>query len=354
MTLIRLIKVIDVACIAAGGTMLYPALVGDLNSKNTSKPRGSATTGCARFLLSQTLWAAFLLFNVLIVTPVSAAESVAALGRIEPAGGVVRVAAPSTPLSLAGSVVSILHVDEGQDVTQGQLLAVTDAEPALAAAVEEARTELELQVLAARSSISRADEVCVTADVVAREANRRASLLERNLASQEEVEQSQGEATSRKASCTAARADERVAEAAIEVARARLNRRTAEYDRAFVRAPFSGRVLRVMAEAGEYVGAEGVLELGRVDSMMAIAEVYETDIGRVRPGQSASVTSKALAAPVSGSVAFIRPKVYKMDEIGTDPAARKDARIVEVGIELSNSEAVASLTNLQVEVVIEP
>ena len=44
---------------------------------------------------------------------------VAALGRLEPRGGVVRVAAPSTPLSLAGSVVAELFVREGEDVVSG-------------------------------------------------------------------------------------------------------------------------------------------------------------------------------------------------------------------------------------------
>ena len=41
-------------------------------------------------------------------------------------------------------------------------------------------------------------------------------------------------------------------------------------------------------------------------------------------------------------------------EIGTDPAARKDARIIEVEIELENSAPAAGLTNLQVDVVIQP
>ena len=40
--------------------------------------------------------------------------------------------------------------------------------------------------------------------------------------------------------------------------------------------------------------------------------------------------------------------------IGTDPAARKDARIVEVTIALDDSGPAASLTNLQVDVVIHP
>ena len=41
-----------------------------------------------------------------------------------------------------------------------------------------------------------------------------------------------------------------------------------------------------------------------------------------------------------------------MDEIGTDPAARKDARIVEVEIRLDDPKAAANLTNLQVDVEI--
>ena len=44
--------------------------------------------------------------------------------------------------------------------------------------------------------------------------------------------------------------------------------------------------------------------------------------------------------------------VFPTCEIGTDPAARKDARIVEVVIELEDSAPAASLTNLQVDVLI--
>jgi HlyD family secretion protein len=278
---------------------------------------------------------------------------VAALGRLEPEGGIIRIAAPSTPLSLAGSVIGELLVVEGDRVEKDQVLAVTDAEAALRAVVEEARTELQLAVRAAESAASVADEACVTAEVAAKEAARRARLLERELAAREEVEASEGAARASAASCTAARSDVRVAEAGIEVARARLARRESEHDRAFVRAPFAGQVLRVLAEPGELVGVEGLLELGRVDRMYAIAEVYETEISRVRAGQQATVTSDALPGMLTGTVRFIRPKVQKQDEIGTDPAARKDARIVEVGVLLEESEAAARLSNLQVEVLID-
>ena len=47
-------------------------------------------------------------------------------------------------------------------------------------------------------------------------------------------------------------------------------------------------------------------------------------------------------------------KVAKQDSLGTDPAARKDARVVEVEIRLDDSQAAAGLTNLQVEVEIAP
>jgi HlyD family secretion protein len=86
--------------------------------------------------------------------------------------------------------------------------------------------------------------------------------------------------------------------------------------------------------------------------MYAIAEVYETDIRKVKVGQKARVKSEALARDLTGTVTRIRPKVQKLDEIGTDPAARKDARIVEVEIRLDDSAAAASLSLLQVEVEI--
>ena len=42
----------------------------------------------------------------------------------------------------------------------------------------------------------------------------------------------------------------------------------------------------------------------------------------------------------------------RMAALGTDPAARKDARIIEVAIELDEPVPAQGLTNLQVDVVI--
>jgi len=239
-------------------------------------------------------------------TPVA---GVSARGRIEPLDGILRIAGPS---SASVSVVARLLVDEGERVAAGQLLATVDTEAVLEARIHEVEAELRN----AEREFARSQELNV---------GRVASDSERE------------------------RWETRVA-----VDRAQLVRARAELERARVTAPAAGLVLDVHARPGERIGPEGILELARVDQMYAIAEVYETDVGRLRVGQRARVTSPALPSALAGRVEWIRPKVEKQDQIGTDPAARKDARVVEVKVRLEDSAAAAPFTNLQVEVEIEP
>lgn len=279
-------------------------------------------------------------------------RGVAALGRLEPSGGIVRVAAPSTPDAYSGAILVALHAERGDSVKAGQLLAEMDTATIGKARVAEATAELETARRNAVAAASLSEEACVLADVAARQSKRKADLLARRLASEEDAEQARGDAEAGAASCEARRAEARVAESRIAAAQARLERHRAELERSYVRAPFAGRVLDVRARPGELVGVEGILELGRVSEMIAIAEVYETDIRHVRPGQKARVRSSALPAELRGTVTRIRPKVQKLDQIGTDPAARKDARIVEVEVRLDDASSAAGLTHLQVEVEI--
>lgn len=279
---------------------------------------------------------------------------VAALGRLEPEHGIVKVSASSMPQATLGGVLSELHVEEGEDVKAGQLLAVTDTARVMEAMVHEAEANLAFVRKEVEARRSQANEACIRADVADREADRRARLHEQGVAGEEEADSARGEAEARRASCASASTAVTLAETSVELAVAHLNRTRAEADRSYVRAPFDGRVLDINARPGEFVGAEGILEMGRVDRMYAIAEVYETDIRRVRTGQRATISSPALPEAIGGTVRAIRQKVEKQDEIGTDPAARKDARIVEVAVLLDDSEPVAGLTNLQVDVIIQP
>ena len=143
-------------------------------------------------------WIALALWLAWFVTPQALAQpastngarpggqrGVAALGRIEPAGGVVRVAAPSTPDAVSGAVLVRLHVDRGSDVTAGQLIAEVDTSPIARARIAEAKAELETARREATAAASVADEACVLAEVAASRSKRKQELLGKGLASSE-------------------------------------------------------------------------------------------------------------------------------------------------------------------------
>jgi len=123
--------------------------------------------------------------------------------------------------------------------------------------------------------------------------------------------------------------------------------------RTIIRAPIDGLILKVLLHPGESVGQGPILKMGNTSRMFAVAEVYETDIGLVRVGQKARLTSGALAREVTGVVAAIGGMIHRTTVLDVDPAADVDSRIVEVRIKLDESEPVASLTNLQVRIDIQ-
>ncbi|MGB3514457.1 MAG: HlyD family efflux transporter periplasmic adaptor subunit [Microcoleaceae cyanobacterium] len=145
------------------------------------------------------------------------------------------------------------------------------------------------------------------------------------------------------------------AEATIEQAIALVEKAQAELDLAVVKSPLDGQVLEVNTRAGERVQNDrGIVELGQTDKMYVVAEVYETDIERVRLGQRAVISGDAFADFLEGSVDQIGMQIGKKDVLDTDPAADTDARVVEVKIRLDSdsSKKVTGLTNLQVDVQI--
>lgn len=294
-----------------------------------------------------------LIIVVFLALPaVGDANAVSALGRLEPHHGVIQVTAPVSPEATTGMVLEQLLVEPGDDVARGDLIAVTETAALLRALLAETQAELARSRRRAEAVAGAADAECVRAEVFRREADRRARLLQQSLSSVEETERAVGEADFRAATCRAARLDAEASSAEVAVAEARVGRAQAALERAHVRSPADGRILEVNARPGELVGRDGIVELGQVQRMYAIAEVYETDIGRVAVGQSATITSQVLSGPLSGVVEHVRLQVRKQDQMGTDPAARKDARIIEVEILLDDPAPVAGLSHLQVEVVI--
>lgn len=281
-----------------------------------------------------------------------APDSVSALGRLEPEHGLIRVAAPAMLGLSGGVVIRDLRVEEGDDVVAGQVLATTDLTDLMQAIADEAEAAVELARNRATAAQRRVDSACALVDSKLEEARRRANWRESNVSSEEEFQAAQADALSTQADCAAAEAEAVASESEIGVAEAALKRAQADLSRTEIRAPSNGRIIEILARPGELVTARGALEMARVDRMYAIAEVYETDVRRVRAGQVATVTSPALDTTLTGTVERVRQKVQKNGEIDTDPAAHKDARIVEVEVLLDDPQPAAGLTNLQVVVLI--
>lgn len=348
-----------------------------------------------------------------VVAAAPTAEIVSALGRIEPEGEVIQVFAPT---SIDGARVETLRVTHGQQIRQGDVIAVLDTYARRLAVLQEAqvqvgvaqaqlsqveagaksgqiqaqarvidRLEVELQTeteaqeaaiarltaelnnaeLEARRyqalyidgavSASLRDSRQLTADTVQQQLNEaRVNLSRIQQARQQQVAEAQATldqiAEVRPVDVNAARSQ--VAAAQASVARAQ-----AELDLATVRAPQAGQVLKIHARPGELVGSQGIVSLGQTQRMVAVAEVYEVDLSRIRVGQTATAISKNNAFPdvLRGEVVEVGLEINKQDVLNTDPAAQFDARVVEVKVRLdeTSSRRVAGLSNLTIQVSID-
>jgi len=89
--------------------------------------------------------------------------------------------------------------------------------------------------------------------------------------------------------------------------------------------------------------------------MVAVAEVYQSDVSKVRPGQQVRVTSDSIPGELQGTVERVGSQVRRQEIVNTDPSTNIDSRVVEVHVALndSSSQKAAKFTNLQVKVEIE-
>jgi HlyD family secretion protein len=223
---------------------------------------------------------------------------------------VIRVAA-TAQLNVIDPVIGRLFIDDGSPVERGQIIAILDDHDALAADVERLKAEL--------------DHV--------------------------RLEKKRFEVLHRAAVINDFNWDDWVVNE--QIASAQLRQAQAELALTTILSPITGRVLKVHAREGERVGPDGIAELGKTGRMCAIAEIYETDVRFLRVGDNATITSPALSSPLKGTVDRIGYKIGKQDVLATDPAARTDARVVEVRVRLNDSKAVEGLTFLEVNVAVD-
>jgi len=299
-------------------------------------------------------------------------SGIGALGTLEPASRVRVVSAPGMAVQIAD-----LRVKEGDDVAPADVLALTDEYELRTAELRQA----ESQVRVARARLeqtkagSKPEEIAALQEIVKaarethaqrrRDLDRSQSLSSSRVVAASEFEQQRlavasssfvlAEAEARLAAINYVRdVDLRLREAELASAEdsAVVARKAA--DRTQIRSPIRGRVLRVHTRAGERIGDRGVLELGDVVRMHAVAEVYEADVPRVSLGMRATASVKSTGIVLRGTVVKIEPLVGRKVALDNDPVTDTDARVVEVRVELDAEDSirVAALTNARVEIVI--
>lgn len=338
-------------------------------------------------------------------------KTVSALGRLEPQGELVQLSAPS---SAEGNRITQLLVKEGETVSTGQVIAILDSRDRLQAdlltAQEQVRVaEAELarikagakqgELTAQRAEIARLaaqrqGEMTAQSATIARrqaevdnalaEFNRYQSLHQQGAISASERDQKQlllqtAQRSLQEAQAVANRlqavqspelvsararlnqiaevrpVDVKVAQANINQTRASVKQAQARLAQAYIKAPQSGVVLDIYTHPGEVIGTDGILELGQTQQMYAVAEVYQSDVRKIKMGQSVKVNSEALPQSLTGTVDRISTKVRRQTIINTDPSENIDGRVVEVYVKLDNasSQQAAQFTNLQVNVTVQ-
>ncbi|XQQ07933.1 MAG: efflux RND transporter periplasmic adaptor subunit [Leptolyngbya sp. IPPAS B-1204] len=334
-------------------------------------------------------------------------QTVTALGYLEPRGEVIKLSAPS-PTGGTSRVEQLL-VKQGEAVQAGQVIAVLDSRDRLQAALVEAQKQVNVarsnlaivqagakrgevnaqQAEIARLEAQRQGDAQAQAATVARlqaelqnaqvEAQRyqllyqqgavSASLRDSKTLTLTTAQRSLQEAqvvlqriqTTRSPELTAAVAtldrisevrpvDVAAAQAQVEQAIAAVQQAQAQLDLATVRAPQAGRVLEIHTRPGELISTDGIVELGQTQQMTALLEVYETEIGKVKLGQTVKLFADSFPDALVGKVIEIGVQVKRQNVVNSDTSANIDARIVEVRVQLdaASTQKVAGLTNLQV------
>ena len=180
--------------------------------------------------------------------------------------------------------VNSVTVAEGDTVTRGQVIAELDRQPLndqrrqAAAAVEQAKAQLEN----ARLNLQRNQQ-----------------LFDRGIAAGKEVEDARTQLAS--------------AQSALEQASAALSTADRNVERAVVRSPIAGQVVKRIVSVGEQVdgtAAQPIAEIANLDRVELAANVPAEYLSRIRVGQSTILATDAFEGRTfAGSVLAIAPAV---------------------------------------------
>lgn len=240
------------------------------------------------------------------------AGAVAALGRLDPAGDVRTLAAPSGGGVMSPRIDQLL-VEEGDWVRRDQVLASFDNRPGLLA---------QQQLLQARLTSLQNQCRILEAQIARFRSLSRAAINPANDLDAREIQLSE-------------------LRGRLSETRAELKKLNTDLQLSQLRSPIDGVVLRIFSQVGERPSNEGILEVGANQRMEAVAEVYESDIGSIHLGQPVVLQSESggFSGSIAARVLRISPQVRQRSVLSTDPSADADARIVEVRLALDPQQA---------------
>jgi HlyD family secretion protein len=280
------------------------------------------------------------LFALVCALPTVGRAKIGALGRIVPAGDILALSGP------ADTVSSIL-VKEGDVVEAGTPLVIfsgrAQAERDVTLAELDLREAEGPARLAAEAFAARSEAAGLEADAARIRRDRFKQMDGANLAPQE-MEQRILVARTAELGATAAAKDAEHARTDVELKRLRAQQQLegarARLEAYTLRAPRRLTVVKIAAQPGA-VPAGPVVSLADLTEMHVIAEVFAADLLKVKPGQTVTITSTVLAAPITGRVL----------SVGCVITGR--SRVAEVLIRLDDPKAVASFLELEVNVTID-
>jgi len=118
-----------------------------------------------------------------------------------------------------------------------------------------------------------------------------------------------------------------------------------------ISAPISGEIIAVHSKVGEAVSPDGICELADTNTMFVEAEVYESDITKIKVGATVHAKNDALKGEVlTGTVMEISPSVRTNKMVSTNPSDFTNMRVILVKIKLDQPEKVKNLIGSQVDV----
>lgn len=300
-------------------------------------------------------------------------HAVVALGKLIPKGDVTTVA---MPYGAGDSRINSLNVKIGQRVYRGEILAVLDNRSLLQSTVKATQANVVLKrsmLTQTRSSIAaslkEANAVLGRAQIAAQMARknfkRQEELFEQAVISasslddaslkmqetQRDLEKAEATLFRYKSEDINKQPDVQVATHSLGAIQAELNRAEQDLVRSVVTAPISGTVLDIHIRPGEKPGNSGLMDIGDTDHMTAELEVYQADIARVKVGQHVQLRADALKTPLTGQVSAIGYLVGRQTQLGNDPAANTDARVIKVTVDLEPASSVQAKRFTFLEVV---